>query len=70
VPSFTAGSKNKQTRKGRLYPIEKVPNAAGSRDFSAREVHLEWRRELQVVTESPAEGLGERWRSLTPMLLG
>jgi hypothetical protein len=55
---------------GRPCPIEKAPNVAGSRDFSAREVRLEWRREVQVVTDSPADGLGERWRSLTPELLG
>jgi hypothetical protein len=40
VLSFTAGSKSKETRKGRLCPIGKAPNAAGSRDFSAREVSL------------------------------
>jgi len=44
VPSFTAGSKSKETGKGRLCPIGKIPNAAGNRSFSVKEVRLEWRR--------------------------
>jgi hypothetical protein len=46
APSFTAGSNSKETKKGRLCPIGKAPNAAGSRGFSAREVSLEWQREI------------------------
>jgi hypothetical protein len=42
VPSFTAGSKSKQIRKGRLCGIGKAPNAAGSRGFSVMETLLEW----------------------------
>jgi hypothetical protein len=42
VPSFTAGSKSKQTGKGRLDTIGKAPNAAGSQDFSVMEIRLEW----------------------------
>jgi hypothetical protein len=70
VPSFTAGSKSKQTRKGRLWPSGKAPNVAVNRGFSAREVRPEWRREVQVVKDSPTDGFAERWRSLTPVLLG
>jgi hypothetical protein len=70
VPSFTAGSKSKQIRKWRLCPTGKAPNAAGSRGFSASEVRLEWRREVQAVTDSTADGLTEQWRSLAPVLLG
>ena len=64
APSFTAGSRSKQTRKGRPFPSGKAPNTDGSRGFSAREAHLEWGR------AQPADGIGERWRSLTPVLLG
>jgi hypothetical protein len=69
VLSFTAGSKSKETRKGRVCPIGKAPNAAGSRDFSAREVSLKWRREVRVVTDSPADAW-ESGSALTPVLLG
>jgi hypothetical protein len=55
---------------GRLCPTGKAPNASGSRGFSAREVRLEWRREVQVVTDSPADGLEERHRSPARVLLG
>jgi len=53
VPSFTAGSKSKQSGKEGLDPIGKAPNAAGSRNFSMMEVCLEWLWEVQVVTEVP-----------------
>jgi len=42
VPSFTAGSKSKQIRKGRLCPLGKAPNAGGNQDFSVMEIRLEW----------------------------
>jgi hypothetical protein len=44
LPSFTAGSKSKETGKGRLCPIGKAPDATGNRSFSVKEVRLEWRR--------------------------
>jgi hypothetical protein len=49
APSFTAGSKSKETRKGRRWPSGEAPNAAGNRSFSAREGGFEWRREAFLV---------------------
>jgi hypothetical protein len=70
APSFTAGSNSKEIRKGRLCPIGKIPNADGSRDFSARGVSLEWRREDEVVTDSPRTASESIGALSPPMLLG
>jgi len=51
-------------------PDREGPERCWRRGFSARKVRLEWGREVQVVTYSPADCLRERHRSPRPCYAG